>query len=35
MYYTIALTFASTIAGQTRWSEAYSKEILKDSEMPP
>jgi hypothetical protein len=35
MYYTIALTFASTIGGQTRWSEAYSKESFKDPEMPP
>ena len=35
MYYTIALTFASTLAGQTRWSEAYFKESLKDPETPP
>jgi hypothetical protein len=35
MYYTITLTFASTLAGQTRWSQAYSKENLKDPEMPP
>ena len=33
MYYTIALTFASTLNAQTRWSEAYSKESFKDPEM--
>jgi hypothetical protein len=29
MYYTIALTLASTLAGQTRWSEANFKESLQ------
>jgi hypothetical protein len=35
MYYTIALTFASTLGGQTRWSEAYFKESFKNAEVPP
>jgi len=33
MYYTIALTVASTLNAQTRWSEAYSEETFKDPEM--
>ena len=35
MYYTIALTNASTLDGQTRWSEAYSENSFKDPNKRP
>jgi hypothetical protein len=35
MYYTIALTFASILIGQTRWSEAHSENTFKDPENLP
>ena len=35
MYYTIALTFASILVGQTRWSKAHSENTFKDPQNLP